>query len=79
MATIEESHNPNRVEEDRSIAIEAAIVRIMKARKVLSHQQLTSEVCAAPRLYPAQAAIDAMGAKLLCAAPGHRVCIHYSQ
>jgi len=44
MATIEESHNPNRVEEDRSIAIEAAIVRIMKARKVLSHQQLTSEV-----------------------------------
>ncbi|GAB5036521.1 cullin protein 1 [Nannochloropsis oceanica] len=44
MATIEESHNPNRVEEDRSIAIEAAIVRIMKARKVLTHQQLTSEV-----------------------------------
>lgn len=46
MATVEESHNPNRVEEDRSIAIEAAIVRIMKARKVLAHQQLTSEVLA---------------------------------
>lgn len=46
MATVEESHNPNRVEEDRSIAIEAAIVRIMKARKVLAHQQLVSEVLA---------------------------------
>lgn len=30
MALLEESHNPKRVEEDRSIAIEAAIVRIMK-------------------------------------------------
>ena len=30
MASLEESHNPKRVEEDRSIAIEAAIVRIIK-------------------------------------------------
>jgi hypothetical protein len=30
MSQLEESHNPKRVEEDRSIAIEAAIVRIMK-------------------------------------------------
>ena len=40
MASLEESHNPKRVEEDRSIAIEAAVVRIMKSRKTLQHQQV---------------------------------------
>ncbi len=36
MSLLEESHNPKRVEEDRSIAIEAAIVRIMKVRSYKS-------------------------------------------
>jgi hypothetical protein len=30
MASLEESHNPKKIDEDRSVKIEAAIVRIMK-------------------------------------------------
>jgi cullin 1 len=44
MASLEESHNPQRVEEDRGMAIEACIVRIMKSRKRLNHNLLVSEV-----------------------------------
>lgn len=40
----EEAHNKDKVEEDRSIAIEAAIVRVMKARKKLRHTDLVVEV-----------------------------------
>lgn len=35
---------PSLLLQDRSIAIEASVVRIMKTRKVFSHQELVTEV-----------------------------------
>jgi len=47
MASLEDSNVSKRnVEEDRSLAVEAALVRIMKARKTLTHSQLASECVA---------------------------------
>ena len=44
MASLDEVNNEKRVKDDRTQAIEASVVRIMKSRKTLAHQQLVMEV-----------------------------------
>ena len=41
---VEETYSKEKVSEDRSHAIEACIVRVMKSRKKLEHTQLQQEV-----------------------------------
>jgi cullin 1 len=44
LSCLDSSHIAKRLEDDRSIAIEAAIIRIMKASITLHHQHLLAEV-----------------------------------
>jgi len=44
MASLDASRNTRRVEEDRSIAVDASVVRIMKSRKTMQHNDLIAEV-----------------------------------
>eukprot|EP01138_Halocafeteria_seosinensis_P005988 gb/GECG01006121.1/.p1 GENE.gb/GECG01006121.1/~~gb/GECG01006121.1/.p1 ORF type:complete len:754 (+),score=126.16 gb/GECG01006121.1/:1-2262(+) len=44
MASLEEAHDPRKIELDRRAAIDAAIVRIMKTRQTMKHQDLIGEV-----------------------------------
>ncbi len=44
MPSLQEAHDPKKIEEERVPAVEAAVVRIMKARKTLGHQELVAAV-----------------------------------
>jgi cullin 1 len=44
MASLDEDKNDKKIDAERDYLIEAAVVRIMKSKKHLSHTQLTGEV-----------------------------------
>ncbi|CAM9800108.1 unnamed protein product [Heterosigma akashiwo] len=44
MASLEEANYQRAVAEDRVFAVEAAVVRVMKARRQLRHAELVNEV-----------------------------------
>jgi len=44
MPNLDATHNPKKVEKDRSHTIDAVIVRIMKSRKTMKHKDLQAEV-----------------------------------
>ena len=55
MASLDSNVNVKKVTEDRSVTIDAALVRIMKSRKTMSHQTLVAEVLAQLTLFKPQA------------------------
>jgi len=55
MASLDSNVNTKKVEEDRTVNIDAALVRIMKSRKTLGHQALVSEVLEQMILFKPQA------------------------
>lgn len=52
--SIERAQNPERVHENRKFVIDAAVVRIMKGRRQMTHHELVAETIAHIRLFKAQ-------------------------
>jgi cullin 1 len=54
MPSVERAHNPERMHENRNFVIDAAVVRIMKGRRQMTHHELVAETIAHIRLFKAQ-------------------------